>query len=191
MVAVRIRNDCFPLQYRVLQVLKGVMALSLVGYGNCYRSGDGDKYYHPGNSWLDTDVNPIQAHGGGCVRRSISGTYYWYESTEKFPRMDVIGVGCYSSKICGHGQTRRFPDRSFLVLRSPRPHGHDSRDMTVFKDDNEDSGWTAPESPTVFNYQGIYYIIASLAPDGHQMKHWQSGSYVFMADQWNPAQLND
>lgn len=35
-------------------------------------------YYYPGRIWLDTDGNPIQAHGGGILYDKDSKTYYWY-----------------------------------------------------------------------------------------------------------------
>lgn len=42
--------------------------------------GDGNMsfYYYPGRIWLDTEGNPIQAHGGGILYDESSGTYYWY-----------------------------------------------------------------------------------------------------------------
>ncbi|XP_038996872.1 uncharacterized protein LOC120121617 [Hibiscus syriacus] len=288
---------------------------------------NGDNYYRPGNIWLDTDVNPIQAHGGGVLYDEISSTYYWYGEYRDVPqgsttgRIDVIGVGCYSSKdlwtwknegivlpadmenkthdlhisnvlerprviyneITGkyvmwmHIDTGNYskasvgiaigdsPTGPFQYLRSLRPHGRDSRDMTVFKDDDgvayliyssqsnselhigpltDDYLDVQPdmqrilvglrrEAPTVFKYQGIYYMITSActgwAPNealAHaaesMMGPWETigdpciggtntfrlaaflsqstfviplpgspGSYVFMADRWNPAQLND
>ncbi|MCD7970425.1 MAG: glycoside hydrolase family 43 protein [Alistipes sp.] len=61
----------------------------------------------PGQVWLDTDGNPINAHGGGMLYHD--GLYYWYgeykvgETTldpslgwEAY-RTEVIGVSCYSS----------------------------------------------------------------------------------------------
>jgi len=57
--------------------------------------------------WLDTDGNPINAHGGGILYHN--GKYYWYGEYKKgktiLPdwatwecyRTDVTGVGCYSS----------------------------------------------------------------------------------------------
>lgn len=56
--------------------------------------------------WLDTDGNPINAHGGGILYHE--GTYYWYgeyksgatylpEGSNDSYRTDVIGVSCYSS----------------------------------------------------------------------------------------------
>lgn len=41
-------------------------------------AGDDKYYYYPGRVWLDTDGNPIQAHGGGILFDKYSRTYYWY-----------------------------------------------------------------------------------------------------------------
>lgn len=41
-------------------------------------AGNESLYYHPGNIWLDTEGNPIQAHGGGILYDERSRTYYWY-----------------------------------------------------------------------------------------------------------------
>ena len=52
---------------------------------------------HPGELWLDTDGNPIQAHGGGIIY--INDTFYWYgENKEKSKPGSGIwhwGVNCY------------------------------------------------------------------------------------------------
>lgn len=34
--------------------------------------------YYPGRIWLDTEGNPIQAHGGGILYDERLRTYYWY-----------------------------------------------------------------------------------------------------------------
>lgn len=70
--------------------------------------GNDDFYYHPGRIWLDTDGSPIQAHGGGLLYDHRSRTYFWYGEYKDGPtyhahkkgaaRVDVIGVGCYSSE---------------------------------------------------------------------------------------------
>ena len=57
--------------------------------------------FKPGQVWLDTDGQPIQAHGGGILYDR--GTYYWYGENKDGPtlpgaRVDVIGVSCYSSQ---------------------------------------------------------------------------------------------
>lgn len=61
----------------------------------------------PGEVWLDTSGNPINAHGGGILYHN--GKYYWYGEYKKgktvLPewatwecyRTDVTGIGCYSS----------------------------------------------------------------------------------------------
>lgn len=41
-------------------------------------AGNDSFYYYPGRLWLDTDGNPIQAHGGGVLYDQRSRTYYWY-----------------------------------------------------------------------------------------------------------------
>jgi hypothetical protein len=64
--------------------------------------------YHPGQVWLDTDGNPINAHGGGILYHK--GIYYWYGEIKKGKtyapesnkawggtRVDVEGISCYSS----------------------------------------------------------------------------------------------
>ncbi|KAK9165334.1 hypothetical protein Scep_000525 [Stephania cephalantha] len=159
-------------------------------------------YYYPGRVWLDTDGNPIQAHGGGILYAKRLGKYYWYGENKDGPtyhahkrgaaRVDVIGVSCYSStdlwtwknegivlageetnsthdlytlnvlerpKVIYNDRTGKyvmwmhiddanytkasagvavsdFPTGPFEYLYSISPHGFDSRDMTVFKDDD-------------------------------------------------------
>ena len=56
--------------------------------------------FHPGQVWLDTNGNRIQAHGGSVIY--IGGTYYWYgENKEKTDGISKIwhwGVRCYASQ---------------------------------------------------------------------------------------------
>ncbi len=64
--------------------------------------------FRPGQVWLDTAGNPINAHGGGILYHN--GIYYWYGEIKKGKtyasdsnrgwggtRVDVQGVSCYSS----------------------------------------------------------------------------------------------
>ncbi|KAL3844673.1 hypothetical protein ACJIZ3_002076 [Penstemon smallii] len=165
-------------------------------------TGNDSLYYYPGRIWLDTDGNPIQAHGGCILYDEESKTYYWYGEYKDGPtyhahrkgaaRVDVIGVGCYSSKdlwtwksegivlaadekdethdlhklnvlerpkVIYNDKTKKYvmwmhiddanytkasigvatsdsPTGPFNYLYSKRPHGFDSRDMTIFKDDD-------------------------------------------------------
>ncbi|XP_019228316.1 PREDICTED: uncharacterized protein LOC109209496 isoform X2 [Nicotiana attenuata] len=164
--------------------------------------GNDTYYYRPGRMWLDTEGNPIQAHGGGILYDSRTKMYYWYGEYKDGPtyhahkkgaaRVDVIGVSCYSSKdlwtwknegivlaaeeknethdlhksnvlerpkVIYNEKTGKyvmwmhiddanytkasvgvaisdFPTGPFNYLYSKRPHGYDSRDMTLFKDDD-------------------------------------------------------
>lgn len=300
------------------------------------RNGNGieDLYYYPGRIWLDTDGNPIQAHGGGILHDEKSRMYYWYGEYKNSPtyrapgkgvaRVDVIGVGCYSSddlrtwkneglvlkaedknrahdlhnsnvlerpKVIYNEKSRKYvmwmhiddanytkaavgiaisdsPTGPFKYLHSKSPHGFDSRDMTIFKDDDDDG--TAyvvysslhnrelhigplrqdyldvtnvmtkvlvgqhREAPAVFKHRGKYYMITSgcsgWAPNealahvaDSMLGPWETignpcfgankvfrvttffaqstfvlpmpggipGSFVFLADRWNPDDLRD
>lgn len=157
----------------------------------------------PGTSWMDTDGNLINAHGGGIL--FYNGTYYWYgeykgDSTYRLDwvtswecwRTEAGGVSCYSSadlvnwkfeglvlpstpendsselhpsqvierpKVIYNEKDSQFvmwmhiespdyekahagvaicdsPTGRFKYLGSMRPNGQDSRDQTVFKDDD-------------------------------------------------------
>ncbi|WP_029904892.1 glycoside hydrolase family 43 protein [Prevotella sp. 10(H)] len=62
------------------------------------------KSFKPGEIWLDTDGNPINAHGGGVLFHE--GTYYWYgeykgDSTYRNPNPNVAGWECYRTEAGG------------------------------------------------------------------------------------------
>lgn len=90
----------------------GVLAAMVLGLMSCSAvdalTGSGG-VIRPGQVWLDTAGNPINAHGGGVLY--IDGVYYWYGEIKQgktyLPdcnqswggtRVDVTGVSCYSSK---------------------------------------------------------------------------------------------
>ncbi|KAI4382112.1 hypothetical protein MLD38_008116 [Melastoma candidum] len=288
-------------------------------------------YYFPGRIWLDTEGNPIQAHGGGILFDKKASTYYWYGEYKDGPtyqvqknapaRVDIIGVGCYSSKdlwtwknegivlaaeeknethdlhktnvlerpkVIYNDKTGKYvmwmhvddanytkasvgvaisdyPTGPFDYLYSKRPHGFESRDMTIFKDSDgtaylvyssEDNSelHIGPltrdyldvtnvvkrvlvgehrEAPALFKHRNTYYMITSgctgWAPNealahaaesvlgpwetlgnpcvgGNKMYRLTTffaqgtfvlplpgvpGSFIFMADRWNPADLRD
>ena len=57
------------------------------------------QHFRPGQVWLDTQGNPINAHGGGVLYHD--GVYYWHgEQRPVGPaHLDAqIGVSCYSSR---------------------------------------------------------------------------------------------
>ncbi len=90
-------------------IIKCILLLLALVTANGTMAAQTDKYSHfvPGAEWLDTDGNPINAHGGGILYHN--GTYYWYGEYKKgettLPewatwecyRTDVTGVSCYSS----------------------------------------------------------------------------------------------
>ena len=158
------------------------------------------KSFTPGDLWLDTEGDFIQAHGGGILYDEKSETYYWYgenKDVDNDPgttRTPVIGVSCYSSKdlynwkyeglaldpelqtgeyadeldpenvlerpkviyndttgkyvmwahidsadyskACAGVAVSDSPTGPFTYIRSERPNGQMSRDMTLFKDDD-------------------------------------------------------
>lgn len=50
-----------------------------------------------GAVWLDTEGNPINAHGGGVLYHQ--GLYYWYgEHKSDFTTAAMVGITCYVSK---------------------------------------------------------------------------------------------
>ncbi len=158
----------------------------------------GDQFI-PGAVWLDTDSQPIQAHGGGVLHHE--GVYYWYGENKNAPnepyvkglqRVPVIGISCYSSrdllhwrhegvvlpavpndethdlhpsrvaerpKVVFNPHTKKFvlwlhvdncsydlasagvavadrPTGPFIYQGSLQPCGVDSRDLTLFQDDD-------------------------------------------------------
>ncbi|KAL6551781.1 hypothetical protein OROGR_007935 [Orobanche gracilis] len=62
-------------------------------------AGNGSFYYYPGRIWLDTDGNPIQAHGGGIMYDERSRTYYWYGEYKDGPTYHAHKKG--ASRIIG------------------------------------------------------------------------------------------
>jgi beta-galactosidase len=95
-----------------LLFLVGMIAAFLVGSNHdCLTKSAQNPHnsFRPGQVWLDTDDNPINAHGGGILHHK--GVYYWYgeikkgrtyatESTQSWggTRVDVEGISCYSSR---------------------------------------------------------------------------------------------
>ena len=61
-------------------------------------------FFQPGEIWLDTENNLINAHGGGILFHE--GTYYWYgefkgDSTYRNPNPNVAGWECYRTEAGG------------------------------------------------------------------------------------------
>lgn len=87
-----------------------IMALAAFNFADAQCRQDTEKVapFVQGEKWLDTDGNPINAHGAGMLFHD--GTYYMYGeykvgetvlpecATWECYRTDVTGVSCYSSK---------------------------------------------------------------------------------------------
>ncbi len=94
---------------RVIKVLLAAVLLPFTGVKveAAASAAPADKPIVQYAQWLDTDGNPINAHGGGILYHN--GKYYWYGEYKKgktvLPewakwecyRTDVTGVSCYSS----------------------------------------------------------------------------------------------
>jgi len=52
-------------------------------------------FYTPGQPWMDTSGNPIEAHGGGILK--AGDTYYWYGENHALGAGNKTGISCYSS----------------------------------------------------------------------------------------------
>ncbi|WP_460921031.1 glycoside hydrolase family 43 protein [Pontibacter brevis] len=75
-----------------------LMLLSVVGQGYAQKS-KGNTSFKPGELWLDTDGQHINAHGGGILYHG--GKYYWFGEHKvagKDGNKAMVGVSCYSSK---------------------------------------------------------------------------------------------
>lgn len=74
----------------------------------------------PGEVWLDDRGQPIQAHGGGILKRG--DTYFWFgEERERGLDQTKKYVGCYSSKDLVHWKFRN------LVIKLSDPENFGSR----------------------------------------------------------------
>jgi hypothetical protein len=89
-------------------------SLALVAAGLCAAQG----VIRPGEPWLDTRGQRIQAHGGGIT--VWKGTYYWF-GEDRTPANDPEKryVSCYSSHDLAHWKFRR----QVLALADPEHLG--------------------------------------------------------------------
>ncbi|MBQ1645935.1 MAG: beta-glucanase, partial [Prevotella sp.] len=75
--------------------MKKVMLLSLITIFSLHLSAQ-DGIIRPGQLWLDTDGNHINAHGGGVLLHE--GTYYWFgEHKSERTSNAMVGITCYAS----------------------------------------------------------------------------------------------
>ena len=140
--------------------------------------------FRPGEVWLDTAGQPIQAHSAGLLESG--GTYYWYGEDKTLGNGNKRGIGCYSSTDLEHWKNEglalpqaamppQFRDDGIVerpkVLFNPRTHRYV---MWMHLDDDHyhvaSAGIATSEQPTgpfVFqkHIRPIHYDFAYKAKD--------------------------
>lgn len=136
--------------------------------------------FEPGKVWLDTDGNPIAAHGAGILYHE--GTYYWYGEARKsfhsFP-----GFPCYSSKDLFNWKNEGLALKAELNDKNHELHESNiiERPKVVYNEktkkfvmwmhveDNKyqkaNAGVAISDSPT-----GPFKFIKSIRPNGHEAR---------------------
>ena len=178
-----------------------------------------NKSFKPGQIWLDTDGNPIQAHGGGIFFEN--GVYYWYGENKDgdtyegpWHRVDVIGISCYTSTdllnwknegvvlpaVPANPESDLHPSKTLerpKVLRSPKTGKYvlfthvDHQDYSYAR-----IGVAVSDTPT-----GPFTYLRSMQPNGsdsRDMTAFQDDdgtAYLFFSSEWNKTlhivQLDD
>jgi len=140
--------------------------------------------FRPGEPWLDDSGDLIQAHGGGVIWHE--GVYYWFGEQKagptytRFskayspPRVDVIGVSCYSSTDLLHWHNEGLalkggshPDlRRSNVVERPKVLFHRGSGMFVMwmHVDTADYEWARVGVAVASNVSGPYRFLRSFRP---------------------------
>lgn len=92
------------------------------------------KEFIPKEIWVDTDGNPINAHGGGILYHE--GTYYWYgefkdgatTNIDGQDRTEVVGISCYSSS-----DLLNWKNEGIALSARPDSIGHDLHPSMVLE----------------------------------------------------------
>ena len=96
------------LKAKLARVAGVLLAICFASFPALIHASSGIAAFIPGETWQDTQGDPINAHGGGILFHD--GVYYWYgeaKSGRTFlpdcnkswggTRVDLTGVSCYSS----------------------------------------------------------------------------------------------
>ena len=173
-----------------------------------------------GTMWLDTDGNPIQAHGG--MIEKFDGIYYWYGENKAgetvlkengLHRVDFIGFSCYSSADCiswkNEGLVLKASDQPGSPLHKSRVgerpkvlYNEKSRKYVMwFHLDSHDymtahTGVAVADRPT-----GPFQFVREMCPnrfdsrDMRLFKDTDGKAYLIYSSDWNKtlriAQLTD
>jgi hypothetical protein len=179
--------------------------------------------FHPGQTWLDTDGKPIQAHGGGLLLDG--GIYYWFGENKDgatnldpaqgpLHRVDVIGISCYSSTDLlnwknegivlpaepANPESDLHPSRVLerpKVIRNPKTGQYilfahvDKANYTYAS-----IGIAVAEKPTgPYRYQGAVQPNGADSRDMTVFQDDDGAAYLFFSSEWNKTlhivQLND
>lgn len=157
---------------------------------------------------LDTDKEPIQAHGGGVLFHE--GVYYWFGENKTLPnnpgttRTDVVGVSCYSSRDLLH-----WKNEGVVLPAVPDDSSHDlhpskvaERPKVIF---NRATGkyvmWLHVDSPDYTAARagvavadspvGPFTYVGSIQPNGKDSRDltlFQDGderAYLVHSSDWN------
>ncbi len=177
--------------------------------------------FRPGELWLDTDKNPIQAHGG-CVLFH-EGTYYWFGENKdadtirndviEFQIADPVGISCYSSQDLTHwknegivlsaSQIQAVETETLHVIERPKVvfnrkfkcfvlwfHA-DSRDYQLAR-----VGVAVSASPAgPYDYRGSFRPVDNDSRDMTLFQDDDGSAYIIFASEWNQtlriARLSD
>lgn len=163
-----------------------------------------------GTMWLDTEGNPIQAHGGMILE--ADGIYYWYGENKNGPtledpnvayRVDFIGISCYSSI--------NLVDWKYegIVLPASAEPGHDlypdrvcERPKVIYNDKNKEyvmwmhidkadytyarAGYATSVSPAgPFTYHGSIRVNNTDTRDMTVFQDADGKAYLIHSSDWN------
>lgn len=146
--------------------------------------------FRPGRQWLDTDGQPIQAHGGGILR--FGDLWYWFGENKDAPtetnargtsRTPLIGVSCYSS-----GDLYNWKNEGLALAAVTGQPGHELSPAHVlerpkvvhnaktgkfvmwFHLDDAEYGWARAGVAVADEVTGPYRYIGSMRPCGQEAR---------------------
>ncbi len=158
--------------------------------------------FRPGEVWLDTAGQPIQAHSAGILVKG--NTYYWYGEDKTLGNGNQRGIGCYSSTDLQHWKNEGLALPKEALPPQFRDHGIVERPKVV-QITSGCSGW----APNAANYATVASMLGPwemkpnpcVGADAEKTFHAQStfvlpvagrpGCFIFMADRWFKDKLQD
>jgi len=154
---------------------------------------DDSKGFKPGEVWVDTDGNPINAHGAGILFHE--GKYYWFGEIKKGKtwlvenqswecyRVDAGGVSCYMSenlydwKNLGVALAPEMTDSTSdihfsKVLERPKVvYNEKTRKFVMWLHlDSEDYQYARAGVAVSDNPEGPYIYLGSMRPNGQMSR---------------------